>query len=166
MVDDSRALQIAASLAEEEAMDLLTFLVSESMSGSKLSREDFLIVSGGIRDRLLVVSDYHRSRHARPASPGVERRLYTAEEASAVLTSHDRPVTHETVRRWAREGRLEGGWEQMPGGRRPQWVISPRSLIRCLELGVPPHDTYSNPKSVDEQAIGFLDSLLRPEVDT
>ena len=113
----------------------------------------------GIRDRYLFLLDYYRPERAGSGAFGLERKLYTAKEA-ALLTRHGKPVTTQTVRQWARDGSLEAGWNRVSGGRGVQWVISPRSLKRCLEGGVEPPGTYRNPDSIMNHATGFLDTLL------
>ena len=160
MDSESRYLRSQAIFAEEEAVDLLSFLVTER----GLSREDKSSVLAGIRDRYLFLLDYYRPQEA--GSAVVERKLYSAKEAAALLTRHGRPVNSETVRRWARDGSLEAGWGKVPGGRGVQWVISPRSLKRCLEGGVPDPGTYANPESINDQpTTGYLENLLHDDPD-
>lgn len=102
-------------------------------------------------------------RTPEPGRAELENRLYTADEAAVFLRPRllgHRRVTAATVRRWTRAGRIEAGWRTVPGGRRSQWRISPRSLRQAVERGLPPAGTYQNPSGPDEQTEVYFNGLL------
>ncbi|MDQ0268533.1 hypothetical protein [Cytobacillus purgationiresistens] len=88
-------------------------------------------------------------------------KMYGVNEVFAVLKDNKITTNIESVRRWLREGALEG---EASNSRKEGWKISEEALQRFLELRLPTNKMNEEKESINATNIVLIKEQARKEM--